>query len=218
MIDATNRHLRERSASSWNTYVGAARIREIVAWTIALVATLTAFVAIALASHYAGTISWVTQINQVDRYGQLLDTKAAMRRAPMDTLAHALVDRFVLDAFEVADSHFLMQANTSIAQGLLCSPTARAQIITYWQQSSPLGIDGSWTKPTMETSVALTSFLARPKGEYLAQWTTQNIYPTGERTPTVLWQGDFVLEPGGTVSDDNVAGLCISHLAFSEVK
>jgi len=223
LLDNAARKLRVRSKSVWDHYIGASRTREIVAWSIAGLATLTAFIAITTVSRYASSIVYVTTTNTVDRYGQVLARNAVLQRASEDTLAHNVIDAFFKDTFTVWNSIIAMQANAAEAQSLSGSTVVTALIRGYWSQNSPLGPNGSWKAPVAEQVVKITSVVARGSTqngiEYTVEFTlTRVLIDGGYPTQPQLYTSDIILAPKGESTGSNPGGLLVTHLSYSEVK
>lgn len=221
LLERAERTLRKRSQSVWNNYVGGSRLREGVAWGIAAVASVSAVIAISLAARYAGSIAYVQTTNTIDRYGQVLDRRAAMNRTTLDSEARGVIDNFIPAVFQIRASKQSMEDNATLAQSLMCAPTARVPVIGYWQTHSPLGSDGSWRPVMTEQNVKITSVLKRPTNafEYLVEFTLTSVDVQSE-VPSVsqLYRADIALEQRLAPTDTNLGGFCATHFDFSEMK
>jgi hypothetical protein len=220
LLEKAEQLLRKRSQSVWNNYVGSSRVREGLALGIALLCSITSVIAIAMASRYAGSIAYVTTTNTTDRYGQLLDKSASIKRTSLDSDARLVIRTLVLDTFRVRASKQQMQDNAAEAEGLACAPAARTPIIGYWASHSPLGPDGSWKPVIAEANVNITSILKRPTNgyEYNVEFTLTYVDLASD-TPSLpqLYQADIAVEQRLNPSDLNLGGFCATHFDFTEV-
>lgn len=220
ILETAERTLRKRSQSVWNNYVGASRVREWIAWGIAAAATVASLIAISLASRYAGTIAYVTTTNTIDRYGQVLDRTANMKRTTLDAEARGVVRALILDTFRVRASKQAMQDNALEAQALICAPAARTPIVAYWATHSPLAADGSWKPVLGEQNVEIVSTLKRPTDgyEYSVEFKLTYVDLVSE-TPSQpkLYQADVAVEQQQQPTDTNLGGFCATHFDYSEM-
>ena len=220
LLEKAEQLLRKRSQSVWNNYVGSSRVREAFAIGIALLCSISSVIAIAMAQRYAGAIAYVTTTNTTDRYGQLLDKSASIKRTSLDSDARLVIRTLVLDTFRVRASKQQMQDNAAEAESLTCAPAARTPIIGYWASHSPLGPDGSWKPVIAEVNVDITSILKRQTNgyEYNVEF-TETYVDLASDTPSVpqLYQADIAVEQRLSPSDMNLGGFCATHVDFTEV-
>jgi hypothetical protein len=215
--------LRAKSKAAWNNKVGKDTWQLVAAWSVAGVCALAALLSISLLAHYQGTIAYASTTNTVDRYGQVVGKHVDLGRTSLDAEARGVVNSFVLNAFRVVNSKMMMQSNAAAAQSFICSDAkdARSELIGYWATHSPLGADASWTEPQAEVDAQVTSKVKRGEQngeqEWLVEWTTQTVGARNERSPFLLWQADMTLAQGAPSTDDNIGGLCITHLSISQV-
>lgn len=222
MLEEANRRLAARSRSALKNYVGRSATREAVAWTVALLASAAAVIAISLAMKYAGTIAISREVDTTDRYGQLLDKKITVARASVDTLARSVIDPFIKNCFNVVNSSTVMKENAQACLATSNQPVVKGIIKAYWATHSPLSANGHWTPPTAETFAKVTSLVSRGQGpegtEYQVQFTLTSVdISSGVGTEPALHTSDFILDSNGVVSDSNLGGLNVAHFDFTEM-
>jgi type IV secretory pathway TrbF-like protein len=219
MFVAHRAHLRAKSRATWNKYVGRAAWRDVVAWTVAVIGSVSTLLAVTLLTHYLGMIMFVEKTNTIDTYGQVQRSKATIQETPFDSQARGVITTFVISGFRVINSRVMMQDSAKDAQSLICDPRANAALVSNWSTSSPLGADGSWTTPQEEIEVKNITIVSKPHNLYDVEWSLQPVNTQAAQEIPTFWRADMSLtsDPSRS-SDTNIDGLCINHLSFTQVR
>lgn len=227
-LDVLEHHqelIRQRSRGAWLEYVGRSRVREGVAYAVAIVALFIAALAVALALRAYSSVIVQTDVRTVDRYGQTIGHSGAVYRIPAALETHAFLSQFITNVFTVYDSGSALQRDYAEAQAAVDSQsTVDGTLKGFWDEYSPLRTDLSWDRSReQERMVAISSILdrgiwSRGAEEYEVEWTVSPVFGDGHLGQATPYKGDIAVMGGAQRTDANPWGLLISHFSWSELR
>jgi len=217
--------VKSRSRGAWLEYVGRSRVRECVSYAIAIIAVITAVIAIALAHRAYSSIIVQNDVREVDRLGQTLGQSGSIYRIPAALETHAFLSDFITDVFSVFASGPAMQRNYAVAQAYVDGQSnVGGTLKDFWNDYSPLRPNQTWDRTReQERVVSVTSILDRGRWsgsveEYEIEWTVSPLQGDGHIGAPTIYKGDIAVVGGAQRSDGNPWGLLVTHLSWSIVR
>jgi hypothetical protein len=197
------------------------RRREAMMWTVIIFAIVSAAFSSALAWKYAGTIAWAHDLQETNRFGQVIGHSGTIEREPADLQTHSFFAEFVREAYSVYNSKIAMVRNYADIDSMFDQRAVveKSKLYAYWDKTSPLHEDGFWDSHAVnESDAALISVLSRGSTEgggteYQINFT---ITPAADGAAVQYWNADFILVSGGRVTDADPHGFYITHYSASE--
>lgn len=218
---------KERSRGAWSDYVGRSRMRELFAYGIAVISTLTAAGAVALAYRTASSVVVQSDVRTVDHFGQVIGESGAVYRIPAGLQTHAFLSKFITDVFTVYASGPALQRDYAEAQAAADGQSGVGGILRqFWSGYSPLRGDLSWDRSReQERTVAITSILDRGRWtngpgaeEYEVEWSIASVSGDGHLGQPTFYRGDLAVASGATRTDANPWGLLVTHFSWDVMR